>query len=128
MSAASGSRITCRFPGAHEKTIGALKSQLAFATVPTRHYGANSAWQQLVALAHNLITNFQIETGAPARHRSRKATALFPLQSIQTMRLEWIQCAGELVRPNGVAVLRLPANPHLKRRFERTAAALAHAA
>ena len=37
--------------GAHEKAIGQLKSGLAFATVPTNHYGANSAWQQTVVLA-----------------------------------------------------------------------------
>ncbi|MGH8650687.1 MAG: transposase, partial [Gammaproteobacteria bacterium] len=36
--------------GAHEKTIAQLKSGLAFHTVPTLAYAANSAWQQLVAL------------------------------------------------------------------------------
>ena len=41
--------------------IGQLKTGLAFDTVPTNHYGANSAWQQIVALAHNLLVNFQIE-------------------------------------------------------------------
>jgi hypothetical protein len=52
--------------GAHEKAIGELKSGLAFDAIPTNHYGANSAWQQLVALAHNLLTNFQIEAGRRA--------------------------------------------------------------
>ncbi len=50
--------------GAHEKTIAQLKSGLAFHTVPTLAYAANSAWQQLVAITHNLLTNFQIDTGA----------------------------------------------------------------
>ena len=62
--------------GAHEKTIAQLKSGLAFHTVPTLAYAANSAWQQLVALTHNLLTNFQIDTGAERRRRSRKRTAL----------------------------------------------------
>jgi hypothetical protein len=38
-------------------------------TIPTKHYGANSAWQQLVILTHNLLTSFQIETGAHERPR-----------------------------------------------------------
>jgi hypothetical protein len=32
--------------GNHEKTIGNLKGGLAFHTVPTMAYAANSAWQQ----------------------------------------------------------------------------------
>jgi hypothetical protein len=62
--------------GSHEKTIGQLKGGLAFHTVPTMAYAANSAWQQLVVLTHNLLTNFQIETGAEQRSRTRKHTAL----------------------------------------------------
>lgn len=61
--------------GAHEKTLAQLKSSLAFHTVPTLAYAANSAWQPLVALTHNLLTNFQIDTGAERRRRSRN-TAL----------------------------------------------------
>jgi hypothetical protein len=38
----------------HEKTIGQLETGLAFHTVPTKGHAANSDWQQLVALAHNL--------------------------------------------------------------------------
>ncbi len=53
--------------GNHEKTIAQLKSGLAFHTVPTMTYAANSAWQQLVVLTHNLLTNFQLETGAARR-------------------------------------------------------------
>ena len=49
--------------GGDEKTIAQLKT---FHSVPTQTYAANSAWQQLVVLAHNLLTNFQLETGAPA--------------------------------------------------------------
>ncbi|MFH1755336.1 MAG: IS1380 family transposase, partial [Candidatus Latescibacterota bacterium] len=69
--------------GAHEKAIGELKSGLAFDTIPTNAYGANSAWQQFVVLAHNLLTNFQIDTGAPKRKTSSKRTARFILKSIQ---------------------------------------------
>jgi hypothetical protein len=107
--------------GAHEKVIGELKSGLAFDTIPTRHYGANSAWQQLVALAHNLLTNFQIETGAPRRRRSAKRTALHVLKSIQTLRFELFHRAGRLVRPDGVATLRLARNGPTRGLFLRIA-------
>ena len=41
--------------GAQEKTYGELKGEFAFDVVPTHHYGANSAWQHLSVLAHNLL-------------------------------------------------------------------------
>jgi hypothetical protein len=83
--------------GAHEKTIGELKHHLAFDTVPTNHYGANSAWQQIVALAHNLLTNFQIDTGARQRNRTEKRTNLFEIKSAQTLRFELLNRAGRIV-------------------------------
>ncbi|MDI6773680.1 MAG: IS1380 family transposase [bacterium] len=107
--------------GAHEKAIGELKSSLAFASIPTQHYGANSAWQQLVALAHNLLVNFQIEGGAARRPRGFRATALFVLKSAQTLRFELFHRAGLLLRPNGSTLLRLAANPQVERAFTRLA-------
>ncbi len=43
--------------GVQEKTIGELKSGLAFATIPTDRYSANTAWQKLNLLTHNIITS-----------------------------------------------------------------------
>jgi hypothetical protein len=96
--------------GRHEKTIGQLKGGLAFHTVPTMAYAANSAWQQLVVLTHNLLTNFQIETGAEQRRRTRKHTALPLLQTIQTLRFTLFHRAAALVRPRGIITLRLADN------------------
>ncbi len=53
--------------------------------VPTRHYGANSAWQQLCILAHNLLRSFQLDTLATPKPRSRKRTASYLLQSMRTL-------------------------------------------
>ena len=114
--------------GNHEKTIGQLKSGLAFHTVPTNGYAANSAWQQLVALAHNLLTNFQIDTGAHERTRSRKHTVLHLLQTVQTLRFELFHRAALLVRPDGVARLRLADNTATRQRLNRIEKALARAA
>src|SRR4029453_19065123 len=55
--------------GAQEKTIAELKGEFALDVVPTRHYGANCAWQQLSILAHNLIRSFQLDTLAAPKPR-----------------------------------------------------------
>jgi Transposase DDE domain group 1 len=114
--------------GNHEKTIAQLKSGLAFHTVPTMAYAANSAWQQLVALTHNLLTNFQIETGVERRRRSRKHTALPVLQTIQTLRFTLFHRAAALVRPGGKSLLRFACNAATQRLCTRIEAALAYAA
>lgn len=105
--------------GNHEKTIGQLKSGLAFHTVPTMAYAANSAWQQLLVLTHNLLINFQIETGAELRRRSRKHTVLPALQTIQTLRFTFFHRAAALVRPGGRSVLRLASNAATERHYSR---------
>jgi hypothetical protein len=64
--------------GAQEKTIAELKGEFALDVVPTRHYGANSAWQQLSVLGHTLIRSFQLDTLAVPKPRSRKQGAHAP--------------------------------------------------
>ena len=107
--------------GTHEKVIGQLKNGLAFDTVPTNHYGANSAWQQMVALAHNLLVNFQIETGACRKNRSYKRTSLYRLKTVQTLRFEVFNRAGRIVNPNGMTVLRLSRNDIARKTFTKLA-------
>lgn len=114
--------------GNHEKTIGQLKGGLAFHTVPTNAYAANSAWQQLVALAHNLLTNFQIDTDAEERTRTRKHTVLHLLQTVQTLRFEVFHRAAILLRPDGITRLRLANNAATRQRFTRLEKVLARAA
>jgi hypothetical protein len=110
--------------GEHEKIIGQLKGQLAFGTVPTNRYGANSAWQQLITIAHNLLVSFQIDTGARRRHRTEKRTCLYELKTAQTLRFELLNRAGRIVRPSGTTILRLSSNSRYRGLFERTAHAL----
>ena len=114
--------------GNHEKTIAQLKSGLAFHTVPTMTYAANSAWQQLVVLTHNLLTNFQIETGAARRAPTRKRTVLPVLQTIQTLRFEVFHRAAQLVRPRGALRLRLTHNDATRQTYTRIRDALADVA
>lgn len=105
--------------GAQEKAIAELKSGFAFDTIPTFRYGANSAWQQISVLAHNLVRNFQIDSGATIRGRTRKRTPRPVISSIQTLRFELLHRAGQLVRPRGRATLRLTDNPGTKTYFEK---------
>jgi hypothetical protein len=97
--------------GAQEKTFAELKGEFALDVVPTKHYAANSAWQQLSILAHNLIRSFQLETLAEPKPRSRKRTYAYLFRSMRTLRFLLIARAGRLTRLGGRNVLRLTNNP-----------------
>jgi hypothetical protein len=92
--------------GAQEKTFAELKGQWALDSVPTRHYAANSAWQQIAILGHNLLRNFQLQTLATAKPRSRKRTCCYLMQSLKTIRFKLIHQPARLVKPQGYSVLR----------------------
>ena len=98
--------------GAQEKTIAELKSEFALDAVPTNHYGANSAWQQLCVLAHNLMRSFQLHLSlATPKPPSRKRTYSYRIASIKTLRFLLINRAARLARISGRKVLRFSANP-----------------
>jgi hypothetical protein len=97
--------------GAQEKTLAELKGEFALDVVPTAHYGANSAWQQLSVLAYNLARNFQLDTLATPKPRSRKRTYAYLIRSMRTLRFLLIVRAGRLARIGGRHVLRLSHNP-----------------
>jgi Transposase DDE domain group 1 len=96
--------------GAQEKTLAELKGEFALDVVPTGHYGANSAWQQLSVLAHNLARSFQLDTLATPKPRSRKRTYAYLIRSMRTLRFLLIVRAGRLARIGGRHVLRLSHN------------------
>jgi hypothetical protein len=111
--------------GAQEKTLAELKGEFALDVVPTNHYGANSAWQQLSVLAHNLIRSFQLDTGAEPKRRSRKRTYAFLFRSMRTLRFLVIARAGRIARTDGRTRLRLAKNPSVQHLYERLQHALA---
>jgi hypothetical protein len=104
--------------GVHEKTLAELKSGYAYDCLPTNHFGANTAWQKLAVLSHNIVTSFQLETTAQPKPRTYKRTAAFLLRTIATLRFEWLNKAGRIVRPAGRAVLRLARNDALARTYQ----------
>jgi hypothetical protein len=97
--------------GAQEKTFAELKGEWALDVVPTHHYGANSAWQQIAILGHNLLRNFQLHTLATPKPRSRKRTYRFFLQSLKTIRFKLIHQPARIVKPQGYQVLRFSVAP-----------------
>jgi len=111
--------------GDHEKLIGELKSGYALHTIPTNAYAANSAWQQIVVIAHNLVTNLQLATLANRKTRSPKRTSRYRLLHIRTLRFELFHRAGRLVRPAGYPTLRLSRNTEARSLFQKLALQLA---
>jgi len=104
--------------GAQEKTFAELKGQWALDVVPTRHYSANSAWQQIAILGHNLLRNFQLQTVATKKQRSRKRTCAYLLHSLKTIRFKLIHQPARLVKPQGYSVLRFSVTPTAKKLIE----------
>ena len=97
--------------GAQEKTFAELKGEFALDVVPTNHYGANSAWQQLAIFAHNLLRSFQLHsTLATPKPRSRKRTYAYRIASMKTLRFLFINRAARLARISGRMALRFSRN------------------
>ncbi|HEY3305094.1 MAG TPA: IS1380 family transposase [Candidatus Binatia bacterium] len=105
--------------GAQEKTFAELKGEWALDVVPTHHYAANSAWQQICVLGHNLLRSFQLQTVATQKPRSRKRTFGFLLQSLKTLRFKLIHQPARLVQPQGYSVLRFSVAQPAKELIER---------
>jgi len=114
--------------GVQEKTIAELKSGYAFGSTPTNRYCANTSWQKLNVLAHNIMTSFQIRTTATQKPRTPKRTGLFLLRSVATLRFQWLARAAKILRPRGRTVLRLADNLATRRSYETIERALRDAA
>jgi len=103
-----------------EHQIAEIKGEFGFDVVPTIHYGANSAHQQISVLAYNLVRNFQVDTQITKdRKKTKKRTNILSFQSLRTLRFEWITLAGRLLRPDGVKTLRLNSNPVIEQKFNQ---------
>lgn len=114
--------------GGQEKILSELKSGYAFDAIPTQRYSANTTWQKLNVLSHNLVTSFQLATTATPKPKSLKRTTAFLFQTISTIRFEWLGRAARLLRPAGTASLRLADNERVRERITRIEQKLAQAA
>jgi hypothetical protein len=114
--------------GAHEKTLGELKQHLAFDTIPTHDWDANSTWQLISALTHNVFRQFQITTTAIRRANGRKRTYRWVLESLRTFRYEVLNLPAKLAMPAGRTELRIAASEDTQKRIGEILAALPEAA
>lgn len=105
--------------GIQEKVTAELKSGYAFDAIPTNRYSANTAWQKLNIVTHNIVTSFQLVTAMTPKPRTMKRTTNYLLRSIRTLRFEWLNKAARLLRPNGTAVLRLADNAETSAAYEQ---------
>jgi len=86
-----------------ELIIRELKEAYALGKIPTRHWQANVAYFHLVGFAYNLLNWFK-RFCLPDSYSRR---------SLQTIRRDLLAIPGELVRPQGIPTIRLPASyPH----------------
>jgi hypothetical protein len=113
--------------GGHEKTLGELKQHLAFDTIPTQDWDANSTWLLISALTHNVVRQFQLSTGAPPRSNGAKRTYRWVLESLRTLRYELLNVPAKIAKPEGRPELRLAAAPETQRRITQILAALPEA-
>lgn len=112
--------------GGHEKTLAELKQNVAFGSVVTDDWDANSTWQILSALTHNLMRHFQLEAGiARPRSNTRKRTYRYRFLSMRTLRFLTIHLPARIARPAGRSELRIAAAPTTRRRLEAIERAIA---
>jgi hypothetical protein len=114
--------------GGHEKTLGELKQHLAFDTIPTRDWDANSTWQLISALTHNVLRQFQITTTATARKNGHKRTYRWVLESLRTFRYTVLNLPAKLASPQGRTELRIAAGEDAQQRIEAILEVLPEAA
>ena len=114
--------------GVQEKIFAELKSGYAYDCVPTNDYRANTAWQKLNIITHNLLTSMQLQTTASPKRLSKKRTRSFLVRTIRTVRFEWLTQAARLTRTNGTHSLRLVDTPQVRSTYETIAEQLANAA
>jgi len=106
--------------GGHEKTLGELKQCVAFGTVPTNDWDANSTWQLLSALTHNLVRDFQVAARmAPVRKNTRKRTCRYRFESLRTVRFTLLGLPGRICRPSGRRQLRIVATPKVQAKIRK---------
>ena len=72
-----------------------------------------------------MARNFQLDTLATPKPRSRKRTYAYLLRSMRTLRFLLIARAGRLTRIGGRNVLRLTNNPATKQLYDKIGHALA---
>jgi hypothetical protein len=103
-----------------EREIAEIKTEYGFANIPTKNFMANSTYQALSILSHNLVKNFQLATHqAVAKKRSSKRTTSYAFESLKSLRFKIIARAGRIVNVSGKSVLKMASEPKVEADYKK---------
>ncbi|MBK7250194.1 MAG: transposase [Gammaproteobacteria bacterium] len=97
--------------GAQEGIFAELKSQTQMDYVPCKRLAANQTWLLAAIMAHNLNRKLQMSVEEPTRSTTEQRMPWWTFVRLGTRRMNLIQRAGRLTRPNGCLTLTMSANP-----------------
>ena len=108
-----------------ENSLGELKDDFAFGSVPTNTYQANSAYFQISQMAYNLSLSLQHEMGLVKKHSTNpKRTRFYQGWKWNTFRFLILNRAGRIGWEQGTKVLYLTFNQATKQLYDRIGNAL----
>lgn len=96
--------------GAQEAIFAELKSQTQMDYIPCKRLAANQTWLLAALMAHNLNRELQMSAEAPERATTEQRMPWWSFLRLGTRRMNLIQRAGRLTRPNGRLTLTMSAN------------------
>ena len=97
--------------GAQEAIFAELKSQAQMDYIPCKRLAANQTWLLAAIMAHNLNRELQMSAQAHERSTTEQRMPWWSFVRLGTRRMNLIQRAGRLTRPNGHLTLTMSANP-----------------
>lgn len=96
--------------GAQEAIFAELKSQTQMDYIPCKRLAANQTWLLAAIMAHNLNRELQMSAEAATRVTTEQRMPWWSFVRRGTRRMNLIQRAGRLTRPNGSLTLTMSAN------------------
>ena len=96
--------------GAQEAIFAELKSQTQMDYIPCKRLPANQTWLLAAIMAHNLNRELQMSAEEPTRATTEQRMPWWSFKRLATRRMNLIQRAGRLTRPNGSLTLTMSAN------------------
>ena len=111
--------------GSQEGVFGELKTDCQMEYVPVRRRLGNETYLLASLFAFNLLRDLQMQIEPPTRTTTRKRSALWEFERVETFRRTVLQRAGRLSTPSGKLVLTFCAGRNLKHRVQQILQALA---
>jgi hypothetical protein len=105
--------------GTQEKVFAELKDQCQMDYVPVKYQTGNQMYQLAAIIAHNLFREMQMMTEKRNRNENGEGKALWKFKEARTIRLNLLQRAGRLTRPQGKLHLTLSANAQTRKEISQ---------